>query len=1014
MGSQIIFKPGSEHSLVFGCNLSGGSHGVWGISALELSCLPCLSVIHRARISVEEPGPAMASCYTEPSTLSAWIQDEDEEEKEPKSPQRSSSDESEESEPEPSLASVVRRKVSFADAFGLDLVSVKEFDNRVESAEGREGEEYHLSCIFSVPNSDEELKLRLWQNKLELESIELLPGSTTIRGTVRVLNLSYHKVVYVRTTLDGWQSHFDQLAEYVPGSSDGETDRFSFQLTLMPPFPPSGARLEFCLCYESSTGIFWANNGGMNYVLFCHKRGRRTLKEKEGGKERETEENDQKGKKSCLKAIKKGSCAESKPTDKNGELSEQESPRSVENQKGKTQHIAESRSRDALEENCKTLTERRNRRRAAQLAHLQDYFSHRDTEVQLGQPSHQEKSKRDLNVVLPMPQHSIPVMTDTSSTLQVCSRKEQNGNTSSILPDHQIPLLPLDWGRNISSPPLSHPNTSEIISGTKPDALEKERTEDVSTEFSNDAWKAFLSGTDSIDNQNNDLNQKCLLCVAGSNDSQASNTEYDVSNIGDKVLSVWSTQESAVTSGNGSHQCFTAMETLESDPAELSQALDPSHISEVLSYKDPEKAQIISEPHTVQESESIWAQWMPGVTEAPHDRHILSERPFSEDKPMLLTNPGQTAHAEDATEPLYSKSGNGVLLEECASSTGFLDTEMKVKGDTYRVVEDILTFNGISKKPFTDSRESLERQYIDESKKPTKKKENEKVSQMKRISWSEYSEDALVVLESRLQTDEQEPSCLKDENTEIWISSRTSVVCDEGEPHKQTECLDRGEEGVVCYELVKKGFSDSSERQGEEISSVENIANRECENGLKTEGQGIYGRQNEGDDYTDNYLHKELHKLQSSPETCPHAPNLCITSHTSSPPGHFTWTESVSEGELLLFPAPHKGFESEETLRYRVAPDLQDPGVGTEFPSSFSRTASPSVGTMSSWLLVCWAKISTLSYIAGALMCAILFVIFVTAYLHDFPVCLAIYLLSACWWCRQGMKKHVTTADSVD
>lgn len=246
----------------------------------------------------------MASCYTEPSTLSAWIQDEDEEEKEPKSPQKSSSDESEESEPEPSLASVARRKVSFADAFGLDLVSVKEFDNRVESTEGREGEEYHLSCIFSIPASDEELELRLWQNKLELESIELLPGSTTIRGTVRVLNLSYHKVVCVRTTLDGWQSHFDQLAEYVPGSSDGETDRFSFQLTPMPPFPPDGTRVEFCLRYESPTGIFWANNGGMNYVLFCHQRGGRLLKEKEGGKERETEENNQKGKKSCLKAIK--------------------------------------------------------------------------------------------------------------------------------------------------------------------------------------------------------------------------------------------------------------------------------------------------------------------------------------------------------------------------------------------------------------------------------------------------------------------------------------------------------------------------------------------------------------------------------------------------------------------------------------------------------------------------------------------------------------------------------------
>lgn len=241
----------------------------------------------------------MASCYTEPYALSDCTRDKDEEEKDP---QKSSSDESEESEPEPPLA--LRRRVSFADAFGLDLVSVKEFDNRVETAEGRDGEEYHLSCIFSVPASDEELVLRLQQNKMELESIELLPGSTTIRGTVRVLNLSYHKLVYVHTTLDDWQSHFDQLAEYVPGSSDGETDRFSFTLNLIPPFPSNGAKVEFCLCYESSTGIFWGNNGGMNYVLFCHQRGGKTLKEKEEEKERETEESNQKGKRSCLKAIK--------------------------------------------------------------------------------------------------------------------------------------------------------------------------------------------------------------------------------------------------------------------------------------------------------------------------------------------------------------------------------------------------------------------------------------------------------------------------------------------------------------------------------------------------------------------------------------------------------------------------------------------------------------------------------------------------------------------------------------
>lgn len=612
------------------------------------------------------------------------------------------------------------------------------------------------------------------------------------------------------------------------------------------------------------------------------------------------------------------------------------------------------------------------------------------------QTSHQEISKRDLNVVLPKSHHSISVMTDTSSTFQVCCRKEQNG----ILPDHQIPLLPLGLCRSNLSPCSLHTNSSEIIGGTSSDVLGEQQTKNVSTELSNDAWKAVLNGTDSLDNDNNALDQNCLLCFAESNTSLPLNTEYNVSNTEDMILSVRNSQESAVTSVNGSHQCFSAMGNVELDPVTLSQALDPSTIREVLRY--PEKAQIASQTHTDLELESICVQWRPGVSESPHDRHTLREKPSSEDE----AKPEKTAYAENAIELLNFKSGHEVLLNKCTNSTGLLDTEIKVKGETHRAVKDTLIFNRIGNKPFTDSRESLERQHVDpigdlKEKKEHIGKENENASQTKRISWSKYSEKDLMVLESRLQ---EAPSHLENGNTEIWISSRSNVMCNEGEPHKQAECLDGEEEEAVCFKLVKKKFSDSSENK--------NIADRECENGLKAEGQRIYEQQSGSDDYKN--LHKELHKLQSSHETCSHAPNLCITGHTSSPSEHVSWTESVREGELLLFPAPHKDFKSEETVGYRVAQDLQDQGVATDCPSSFSRMGSPSVCTMSSWLLMCWAKISTLSYVTGALVCAILFVICVSAYLHDLPVCLAIYLLSAYWWCRQGMKQHAATAERVD
>lgn len=224
------------------------------------------------------------------------------------SPAGSTTDEETDEDSEPEPPPVVRRKVSFADAFGLNLVSVKEFDNAevtepehilVDEREVTHSlEEYYMSCLFTVPSSPEELDHRVETQMLELESIALLPGTTTLRGIVRVANLCYNKHVYARVTLDRWNSFFDLQAEYVPGSSDWKTDRFTFKYTLVPPFERDGTRVEFCLCYETSAGTFWANNKSMNYVLFCHQKGHA----KEYGPQTQDENTGKKGKRSCLKA----------------------------------------------------------------------------------------------------------------------------------------------------------------------------------------------------------------------------------------------------------------------------------------------------------------------------------------------------------------------------------------------------------------------------------------------------------------------------------------------------------------------------------------------------------------------------------------------------------------------------------------------------------------------------------------------------------------------------------------
>lgn len=217
-----------------------------------------------------------------------------------------STDVSEESEPE-SPPPVVRRKVSFADAFGLDLVSIKEFssqDNEGKVADflcGLDTDEYYLSCLFTPP-SPEILLEKVEEQKMALEAVALLPGTTTLRGTVRVANLCFQKAVYVRTTFDCWASHLDLLAEYIPGSSDGDTDGFSFRVTMVPPFQPEGVRVEFCLRYETPAGVFWENNNGMNYVLYCRKREHQDMEENQKRNVKKEKGTKAKGKRSCLKA----------------------------------------------------------------------------------------------------------------------------------------------------------------------------------------------------------------------------------------------------------------------------------------------------------------------------------------------------------------------------------------------------------------------------------------------------------------------------------------------------------------------------------------------------------------------------------------------------------------------------------------------------------------------------------------------------------------------------------------
>ncbi|NXO00257.1 PPR3A phosphatase, partial [Rhinopomastus cyanomelas] len=219
-------------------------------------------------------------------------------------PRRRNSTSSEEEEAD--TPTTTARKVSFADAFGFDLVSVKEFDtweipNIGQNNDNIEDEvfpqeEYFFSQLFTLPASQEELLQKVREEKVMLESIVFLPGITCMNGIIRVLNVSFEKTVYVRMTLNNWLSYYDILAEFMPNSCGSETDQFCFKLSLVPPYQKDGAKVEFCIRYETSVGTFWANNNDKNYTLICHKK--ETVPKLDNKPQKEATERHLKG---CLK-----------------------------------------------------------------------------------------------------------------------------------------------------------------------------------------------------------------------------------------------------------------------------------------------------------------------------------------------------------------------------------------------------------------------------------------------------------------------------------------------------------------------------------------------------------------------------------------------------------------------------------------------------------------------------------------------------------------------------------------
>ena len=105
---------------------------------------------------------------------------------------------------------------------------------------------------------------------IRVERLFLSPDRQTLIGTVAVQNISFHKLVVARFTLDYWKTTSEVIAEYNndPRSppKDG-CDRFSFSIKLSDSANIDTKTLLLCMRYSVNGQDYWDNNNGLNYQV---------------------------------------------------------------------------------------------------------------------------------------------------------------------------------------------------------------------------------------------------------------------------------------------------------------------------------------------------------------------------------------------------------------------------------------------------------------------------------------------------------------------------------------------------------------------------------------------------------------------------------------------------------------------------------------------------------------------------------------------------------------------------
>lgn len=101
-----------------------------------------------------------------------------------------------------------------------------------------------------------------------LEKLEMAPDGKSLRGMIRVQNISFQKWVAVRFTLDHWLTVSEVSADHHESIVGGKADRFVFSIRLQDLLAKIEEKVMFiAVRYRIEGREIWDNNGGENYRI---------------------------------------------------------------------------------------------------------------------------------------------------------------------------------------------------------------------------------------------------------------------------------------------------------------------------------------------------------------------------------------------------------------------------------------------------------------------------------------------------------------------------------------------------------------------------------------------------------------------------------------------------------------------------------------------------------------------------------------------------------------------------